>query len=134
MRILPLLLLSLISFQTFAESMTVTVKPSKGFTGTAFFNFHESGSVSLMYYHSPIKAKESTLSMDPDVRKKTLEQAQTILSDYLSRESYLDLEESKLAIGISQTKEGVTKSISANRLTAPAKALVDSLLPLIPKK
>ena len=47
-----------------AESMSFSIKPSKGLSGTASLNIHDDGKVTLLIYESPTNIVETLIEID----------------------------------------------------------------------
>lgn len=115
-----------------ADSISVTIKPSRGITGTQSFNFHDDGRLTLLTYHSPSRITENPLTLSQDQSAKLRQSASRTLTEYLSQEQFKALEPKSQTLAIAHTKDGVTKSISSRKHSNAASQLIEALKKLSP--
>jgi len=125
-------LMSLLSMIALAESISVTVKPEKGFAGLTSLNIHEDGNVTVLVYESAVKINENTLDLEPERKKLLRLQSLSAIDDYLKQSSYDSLKIVTFTISIAHTTDGVTKNISSKRLNKEATELIKTLIELVP--
>ena len=111
-----------------ADSISITLKPAKGLSGTASLNIHEDGSITILEYESPVKISERTVSFDSNKRGELRLFALTALKSYLDQEDYSQVKEYTFTLSIAYTNDGVTKSISSRRINEHAMKLVKVLI------
>ena len=111
-----------------AESMSITLKPTKGLSGTASLNIHEDGSVTILEYESPTKISESSVDIDSSEKDEIRSLILRTLQTYLDQNSHSHIKEYTFTISIAYTDEGVTKSISTKRINEEAMKVVKLLI------
>jgi hypothetical protein len=125
-------LISLLSMIAVAESISVTVKPEKGFAGLTSLNIHEDGNVTVLVYESAAKINENTLDLEPERKKLLRLQSLSTIDSYLKQSNYDSLNTVTFTTSIAHTTDGVTKNISSKRLNEEATELIMQLIELVP--
>ena len=111
-----------------ADSMSITLKPTKGLFGTASLNIHEDGSVTILEYESPTKISESTVNIDSSEKDEIRSLSLRALKTYLNQNNHSHIREYTFTFSIAYTDEGVTKSISTKRINEEAMKVVRLLI------
>jgi len=63
-KMLITVLISLLSTITMADSISITVKPEKGLSGTTSLTIHDDGNVTVLVYESAAKISENTINIE----------------------------------------------------------------------
>lgn len=124
----------LINFNSFADSVSITVKPSKGITGTTSVTFHEDGKVTMLVYESGAQIVEKSLGIGAEESAKFKTLAVATLDEYLGTNEFRNINEFAVTFGVSRTENTVTKSISSRRLTKRALEIVREVRKYAPNK
>ncbi|MEH6471227.1 MAG: hypothetical protein V7752_08255 [Halopseudomonas sp.] len=131
-KMLITVLISLLSTITMAESISITVKPENGLSGTTSLTIHDDGNVTVLVYESAVKISENTVNIEAKekdvLRMKTL----SSVAGYFNQDSYDSLKTYTFTTSIAYTVDGVTKNISSKRLTKEAIELIKQLTKLVP--
>jgi hypothetical protein len=117
-----------------ADSMSITLKPTKGLSGTASLNLHEDGSVTILEYESPTKISESSVNINSSEKDEIRSLTLRALKTYLNQNSHSHIKEYTFTFSIAYTDEGVTKSISTKRINEEAMKVVKLLIGHISNK
>lgn len=117
-----------------ADSLSITLKPTKGLSGTTSLNIHEDGSITILEYESPTKISERTADFDSHKRDELRSLTLRVLKSYLNQENYSHVKEYTFTFSIAYTNDGVTKSISSKRINEDAMKLVKLLITHIPNE
>ncbi len=133
MKLIIMLAVSLLSFNAMADSISVTIKPARGITGTTSINFHADGQVTALVYHSPSHITENPLSLSPEQATRLRQQAAATLAEYLSQQQFDGVKLQQQTLGIAHSHDGVTKSISSRKHSSSATALIQALKKLFPQ-
>jgi hypothetical protein len=110
------------------ESVSITIKPSIGLSGTKSFNIHSSGEFTVLRYESPTEISEETVNIEPEKLSEVRSLAHGILQEFMATKKYSQWPEQKETISVSITQEKVTKSISTRRFSKNISALKDLLV------
>ena len=125
---------SLINFNSFADAVSITVKPSKGIVGTTSVTFHEDGKVTMLVYESAVQIVEKSLEIGAEESAKFKNLAVATLDEYLGTNEFRNINEFAVTFGVSRTENAVTKSISSRRLTIRALEIVREVRKYAPTK
>ena len=117
-----------------ADSMSITLKPTKGLSGTASLNLHEDGSVTILEYESPTKISESSVNINSSEKDEIRSLTLRALKTYLNQNNHSHIKEYTFTFSIAYTDEGVTKSISTKRINEEAMKVVKLLIGHISNK
>jgi len=128
-RYIALILILIISSNvTYADSLSVTLKPEKGLSGTISLNIHDDKKVTVLVYESPIKISENSVVIE----LKKVEELRILilaaLNDYLNLESFIEIQEYPFTISLAYTKHGVTKNVSSKRINKKALNIIKQII------
>ncbi|MBV1876026.1 MAG: hypothetical protein KUG79_00155 [Pseudomonadales bacterium] len=116
-----------------ADSITVSLKPSKGLSGTASLNLHEDGKVTLLMYKSPVNIEENLI----EVTELQLAELRAVvlkaLNSYLTKTDYKAIELHDFSVSFLHTKNQVSKNITSKRLTETAKLALRKIFAVVPE-
>ena len=127
-------LFSLLSSIAVADSISITIKPDKGLSGTTSLTMHEDGNVTVLVYESAVKISESSINIEPDDKNYLRSQTISAIDEYLNQDSYDALKAYSFTISLAHTVDGVTKNISSKRLNKEAVKVIQKLTTLVPGK
>ncbi len=116
-----------------AESLSVSLKPAKGLSGTASLNIHEDGSVTVLVYESPTKIEEHTIEVDEDQKEKLRSVVLAALNSYLVKDSFEEIELRDFSVSFLSTKQDVSKSVTSKRLNEAAIKAIKQIFLVVPK-
>ena len=132
-KILAVLFISLFSTIIMADSISITVKPEKGLSGTTSLTIHDDGNVTILIYESAVKISENTINISSSdshlLHLKTI----NAISEYLNQDSYKSLKAYSFTTSLAHTVDGVTKNISSKRLNKEAVNILQKLTTLVPE-
>lgn len=131
-KIITLLALFLLSSPSFADSISITVKPARGLSGTTSLTIHDDGMVTVLVYESAMKVSENSVDIHPAERDQLRLETIRAIDDYLNRDSYASLTAYSFTISLAHTIDGVTKNISSKRLNKQAVKVIQKLTTLVP--
>jgi len=131
-KMLITVLISLLSTITMADSISITVKPAKGLSGTTSLTIHDDGNVTVLVYESAAKISENTINIEPKDQDSLRLQALSAIAGYLNQDSYGSLKTFTFTISLAHTADGVTKNISSKRLNKEAIQVIKQLTELVP--
>jgi len=131
-KILITVLISLLSTITMADSISITVKPEKGWSGTTSLTIHDDGNVTVLLYESAVKISENTINIEPNDQDSLRLQALSAIAGYLNQDSYDSLKTYTFTTSLAHTADGVTKNISSKRLNKEAIQIIKQLTELVP--
>lgn len=115
-----------------ADSLAVTLKPSKGLAGTTSFNIHDDGRVTVLVYESASKITENTLAIKTDARDELRSLALACLESYLVQDRYDHVKEHGFTMSVAHSVQGVTKSISSKRISDEAIKMIERIIQIAP--
>ena len=132
LRIILTILISLFSSIAMADSISVTLKPAKGLSGTTSLNIHDGGNVTILVYESATKISEDTVNIEQnkidELRLLTLD----ALKSYIDQTNYDHVKEYSFTISLAHTDQGVTKSVSSKQINKEAIKVIKQIIMLIP--
>ncbi|MFT5131967.1 MAG: hypothetical protein ACI9SC_000430 [Gammaproteobacteria bacterium] len=128
------LVLMLVSFNSLADGVSITVKPLIGIVGTTSLTFHEDEKVTMLVYESAAKITETLLEIGAEDSSYLKMLAVTTLNEYLNMSDFRNISEYAITFGISRTEDTVTKNISSRRLTKNALEIIDEFRKYTPRK
>jgi len=117
---------------TFADSLSVTLKPSKGLSGTTSLNIHDDRKVTVLVYESPVKINETTVVIESKKVEELRFLILSTLNDYLDLESFNGIKEYPFTISLSYTNQGVTKNVSCKRINKKAMNVIKQIVIMNP--
>jgi len=132
-KILAVLFFSLFSTIIMADSISITVKPEKGLSGTTSLTIHDDGNVTILIYESAIKIIENTINISSSDSHLLHLKTRSAISQYLNQDSYKFLKAYSFTISLAHTVDGVTKNISSKRLNKEAVNVLKKLTTLVPE-
>lgn len=132
MRIILAIFIYFISMITVANSISVTLKPERGLSGTASLNIHDDGSVTVLVYESSTKISENAVNIDSNQKKELRSLTLSALNGYLNESSYENLKEYNFTLSVAHTVHGVTKNVSSKRMNNEAVKVLKKIITLIP--
>jgi len=109
------------------ESISITVKPSTGLSGTTSFNIHQDGTLTVLRYESPTKISEKSVDLESKKIKEIGSLAHDVLKEVLSTDDFSTWPEQKATFSVAITREKVTKSISTRRFSKKVSKLINLL-------
>jgi len=115
-----------------AESISITVKPEKGLSGTTSFTIHDDGNVTALVYESAVKISENTVNIIPKEKEALRLKVISSVSGYFNQTNYGSLNTYTFTTSLAYTVDGVTKNISSKRLTKEAIQLIKQLTKIVP--
>ncbi|MEW5008931.1 MAG: hypothetical protein AB1Y36_06585 [Cycloclasticus sp.] len=116
-----------------AESISVSLKPSKGLSGTVSLNLHDDGKVTMLMYESPIKIVETLIDVNEVERSNIRSLALNALDSYLTKTDFKKIERSDFSVSFLHTKNHVSKNVTSKRLTEAAKTALRQIFILVPQ-
>ncbi len=122
-----LVILILISYNSFCDELSITIKPSNGIVGTTSVTFHEDGKVTLLVYESTVQITEKLLDIGNEEARKLQNLAILTLDEYLNETDLKTRSEYTVTFGVSRTRDAITRSISSRRLTGNAIEIIDKI-------
>ncbi|PHS72193.1 MAG: hypothetical protein COB22_05705 [Cycloclasticus sp.] len=131
-KILMTIFISLLSTITMADSISITVKPAKGLSGTTSLTIHDDGNVTILTYESAIKISENTINIKPNDKNSLRLQTISAIAQYLNQDSYKSLKSYSFTVSLAHTADGVTKNISSKRLNKEAVKVIKQLTTIVP--
>ena len=126
------ILISLLSTTATAESISVTIKPEKGLSGTTSLTIHDDGKVTVLIYESAVKISENTVNVEPKDKEALRLNVLSSIAGYLNQDSYDTLKIYTFTTSLAHTVDGVTKNISSKRLNKEAIQLIKVLTEIVP--
>ena len=126
------ILISLLSTTATAESISVTIKPEKGLSGTTSLTIHDDGKVTVLIYESAVKISENTVNVEPKDKEALRLNVLSSIAGYLNQDSYDTLKIYTFTTSLAHTVDGVTKNISSKRLNKEAIQLIKQLTEIVP--
>jgi hypothetical protein len=116
-----------------ADSISITVKPEKGLSGTTSLTIHDDGNVTILVYESAVKINENTIDISSNdshlLRVKTI----NAISKYMNQDSYKYLKTYSFTTSLAYTIDSVTKNISSKRLNKETVDVIQLLTRLVPE-
>lgn len=130
MRITLFILLGLFSEYeaAFCQSVSITIKPTAGLTGTVSFNLHEDGQTTLLKYTTPGSIEEYLIRLKPEMRSEIIDLAHVVLKEYMGAEQFAQWAENQTSFSVAVTADMVTKSVSTRRYSENASKLREIIL------
>ena len=125
-------LLCLFSTTASAESISITIKPEKGLSGTTSLSIHDDGKVTVLVYESAVKISENIVNIAPEVKAALRLNVLSSIAGYLNQDSYDTLKIYTFTTSLAHTVDGVTKNISSKRLNKEAIQLIKQLTEIVP--
>ncbi|MEN8133998.1 MAG: hypothetical protein ABFS18_00490 [Thermodesulfobacteriota bacterium] len=116
-----------------SESISITLKPTVGLTGTTSFNIHQDGQFTILRYASPTEITEKAIDLAPTIIIEIKTLAHKVFKEVMATEDYAVWPEHKATISVAITKDRVTKSISSRRFSGSSLKLIDLLNNNLPK-
>ena len=117
---------------TFADSLSVTLKPAKGLSGTTSLNIHDDRKVTVLVYESPVKISENTVVIESEKVEELRILILAALNDFLNLESFSDIKEYPFTISLAYTNHGVSKNVSSKRINKKALNLIKQMVIINP--
>ena len=121
------------SFTASAESISVSLKPAKGLSGTVSLNLHDDGKVTLLMYESPTKIFESLIEINEAQRASLRIIIIKALDSYLIKSEFKEIKLSEFSVSFLHTKNHVSKNVTSKRLTEAAKTALKKIFIIVPK-
>jgi len=116
-----------------ADSVSITVKPEKGLSGTTSLTIHGDGNITILIYESAVKISEITINISSNdshlLHLKTI----NAISEYFNQDSYEYLKAYSFTTPLAHTVDGVTKNISSKRLNKETVDVLHKLATLVPE-
>ena len=125
-------LFCLFSTLTIADSISITVKPEKGLSGTTSLTIHADGNVTLLSYESASKISENTINIEANDKQLLRLHTLNAMANYLGKNSFKSLKIYSFSVSLAHTIDGVTKNISSKRLNEEAVKTMRQLIKLVP--
>ena len=125
-------ILTIASNVAFSDSLSVTLKPAKGLSGTTSLNIHDDKKVTVLVYESPAKISENTVGLEPKKVEELRILILAALNDYLKLEHFDDIKEYPFTISLAYTNNGVTKNVSTKRINKKALNLIKQIVIINP--
>ncbi|MEH6814132.1 MAG: hypothetical protein V7677_16485 [Motiliproteus sp.] len=132
MRILLAVLICFISVTAVADSISVTLKPERGLSGTASLNIHADGSVTILVYESPSKISENAVNIESNQKEELRSLTLSALNSYLNESDYESLKKYPFTLSVAHTVHGVTKNVSSKRMNKEAIEVLKKIILLNP--
>ncbi len=126
------ILISLLSTTATAESVSITIKPEKGLSGTTSLTIHEDGKVTVLVYESAVKINENNVNIEPKDKDALRLNVLSSIAGYLNQDSYDTLNIYTFTTSLAHTVDGFTKNISSKRLNKEAIQLIKQLKEIVP--
>jgi len=115
-----------------ADSLSVTLKPSTGLSGTASLTIHEDGKVTMLIYESPQKITEHTVDVNEVQKSKLTQKALQALDSYLLTNDFDELDRVNFSVSFLYTRDEVSKSVTTKRLNPLLKDALILLFEVVP--
>ena len=115
-----------------ADSISVTLKPERGLSGTTSLNIHDDGSVTVLVYESPTKISENTVNIDSSQKEELRSLTLSALDSYLNDNKYEILKEYTFTLSVAHTVHGVTRSVSGKRMNNESIKVLRKIIQLNP--
>lgn len=131
-KIITFLVICLLSSLSIADSISITIKPATGLSGTTSLTMHEDGMVTVLVYESAMKVSENSVDIHPAERDQLRVDTIRAVDEYLNQTSYASLTAYSFTISLAHTIDGVTKNISSKRLNKQAVKVIRKLTTLVP--
>ncbi|MGY8813897.1 MAG: hypothetical protein ACKVHQ_04165 [Gammaproteobacteria bacterium] len=82
------ILISLFSTTATAESISITIKPENGLSGTTSLNIHDDGNVTVLVYESAVNINENIVNIEPNDKEALRLKVLNSIAEYLNQDSY----------------------------------------------
>jgi len=113
-----------------ADSMSVTLKPERGLSGTTSLNIHDDGSVTVLVYESPTKISEDAVNIESNQKEELRSLTLRALKSYLNENNYENLKEYTFTLSVAHTVHGVTRNVSSKRMNNEAIKVLNKIIQL----
>ncbi len=132
LKIILIIFISLINTIAMADSISVTLKPEKGLSGTTSFNIHDDGNATILVYESATKISESTINIEPNKKEELRLLTLIALRSYLNQNNYDHVKEYTFTMSLAHTVQGVTINVSSKRISKEAIKVIEQIIMLNP--
>lgn len=132
LKIILTIFISLISTIAMADSISVTLNPEKGLSGTSSFNIHDDGNATILVYESATKISESTINIEPNKKEELRLLTLIALRSYLNQNNYDHVKEYTFTMSLAHTVQGVTINVSSKRISKEAIKVIEQIIMLNP--
>ena len=131
-KFLIIILIGLVSTTATAESISITIKPEKGLSGTTSLTIHDVGKVTVLVYETAVKISENTVDIETKEKDALRLNVLSSIAGYLNQDSYEALKMHTFTTSLAHTVDGVTKNISSKRLNKEAIQLIKQITEIVP--
>ncbi len=132
LKIILIIFISLINTIAMADSISVTLKPEKGLSGTTSFNIHDDCNATILVYESATKISESTINIEPNKKEELRLLTLIALRSYLNQNNYDHVKEYTFTMSLAHTVQGVTINVSSKRISKEAIKVIEQIIMLNP--